>query len=199
MKYMAVKRIGDIFISLFLITLFVFPITVFIAAIRLTSKGKAIFKQIRVGRRGREFVCYKLRTMYEDAPKSIATSELCDAEKYVTPIGRFLRRTSIDELPQLINVIKGDMSIVGPRPLIPEETELHVERIKRGIYALRPGMTGLAQVRGRDMLSDGEKLDADEEYKENISFSFDLKILLSTARCVTSGRGFSDGKAKNGQ
>ena len=127
MKYMAVKRIGDIFISLFLITLFVFPITVFIAAIRLTSKGKAIFKQIRVGRRGREFVCYKLRTMYEDAPKSIATSELCDAEKYVTPIGRFLRRTSIDELPQLYNVFKGNMSLVGPRPPLMREVSQYTD------------------------------------------------------------------------
>lgn len=196
---MSVKRIWDIFISVFLIVLFVFPVLIFMAVIRLTSKGEAIFKQTRVGRGGREFVCYKLRTMYEDAPKSVATSQLWGAERYVTPIGRFLRRTSIDELPQLINVLKGDMSIVGPRPLIPEETALHRERKKRGIYALRPGITGLAQIRGRDMLSDSEKLDADEEYKENISLSFDLKIILSTVRCVTSGRGFSDGQEKSRQ
>ena len=197
LKYTAVKRIGDIFTSLFLIALLAFPVLVLMAVISLTSRGGAVFKQIRVGRGGREFVCYKLRTMYEDAPKSIATSQLSGADIYVTPIGRFLRRTSIDELPQLINVLKGDMSIIGPRPLIPEESALHRERIKRGIYVLRPGITGLAQVRGRDMLSDDEKLDADEEYKENISFFFDLKIILSTARCVPLGRGIAGGKEKS--
>ena len=194
MGYRIVKRLLDIIASVFLIVLFCLPLLVLMACIRLTSEGAAIFKQKRVGRNGKVFVCYKLRTMYENAPPSLSTAEFFDAERYVTPIGRLLRRTSLDELPQLLNVLKGDMSIIGPRPLIPEEKALHQKRQERGIYSIRPGMTGLAQVKGRDMLTDSEKLVFDCEYVNNMSLLLDLKILFFTAFNVVTGKGVGDRK-----
>lgn len=167
---------------------------IFMAVIRITSDGSAIFKQKRVGRNGKIFVCFKLRTMYEDAPPSLSTAEFFDAERYVTPIGRLLRRTSLDELPQLLNVLKGDMSIIGPRPLIPEEKALHQKRQEKGVYSIRPGMTGLAQVKGRDLLTDPEKLAFDCEYVNNMSLFLDLKILCFTALNVVTGKGVENRK-----
>ena len=147
MGYRIVKRLLDIVASAILLAVFCLPLLVIMACIRLTSEGAAIFKQRRVGRNGKLFVCYKLRTMYKDAPPNLSTAEFFDAERYVTPIGRLLRRTSLDELPQLLNVLKGDMSIIGPRPLIPEEESIHQKRQERRVYSIRPGMTGLAQIR----------------------------------------------------
>jgi O-antigen biosynthesis protein WbqP len=148
-----------------------------ILAVRRTSTGPGIFVQRRVGRNGMPFRCYKLRTMYADTP-SVPTHEATAAQ--VTPIGRFLRRWKLDELPQLWNVLKGEMSLVGPRPCLPEQVELVEERRRLGVMALRPGITGLAQARGIDM-SDPVRLAAvDAEYLENRSFGLDLAILLRT-------------------
>lgn len=186
-----VKRFLDIFFSAVLI-LMLMPIMIIISiAIILESRGGAIFKQKRMGRNGKPFVCYKFRTMRADAPHSIPAKEL-DAESYVTRVGRFLRRSSLDELPQLFNVLFGDMSIVGPRPLISEEKEVHRMRELAGIYSLRPGLTGLAQVNGRNLLCDSEKIENDKIYLDNVRMLLDAKIIFMTFGCVMVGKGISN-------
>ena len=173
-----VKRFLDIFFSVILI-IFLLPLMLIISlAIVLETRGGAIFKQNRMGRNGKIFVCYKFRTMKRDAPHSIPAKELADPDKYVTVIGKLLRRSSLDELPQLFNVLKGDMSIVGPRPLICEEKEIHNLRKSAGIYALRPGLTGLAQINGRNLLCDSEKIENDKRYLDNVGMRLDAKIVL---------------------
>lgn len=146
-------------------------------AIRLTSPGPAVFAQVRVGRDERPFRCLKLRTMWKDT-RAVPTHEA--AASAVTPVGRVLRRTKLDELPQLWNVVRGEMSFVGPRPCLPSQVELVSARRARGVYALRPGITGLAQARGVDM-SDPARLAAiDAEYLQRRSLALDLRILLAT-------------------
>jgi O-antigen biosynthesis protein WbqP len=184
-----VKRFLDIFFSVILI-IFLLPLMLIISlAIVLETRGGAIFKQNRMGRNGKIFVCYKFRTMKRDAPHSIPAKELADPDKYVTVIGKLLRRSSLDELPQLFNVLKGDMSIVGPRPLICEEKEIHNLRKSAGIYALRPGLTGLAQINGRNLLCDSEKIENDKRYLDNVGMRLDAKIVFMTFGCVFLGIG----------
>ena len=142
-----------------------------------------------MGRDGEVFTCYKFRTMMVDAPHSTPAKDFFDVEKYVTRVGAFLRRSSLDELPQLFNVFLGKMSLVGPRPLICEEYDVHKMRNEAGIYALRPGLTGLAQVRGRNLLCDSEKIENDMIYLDNVRITLDVKILLMTFGCVISGIG----------
>jgi O-antigen biosynthesis protein WbqP len=127
--------------------------------------------------------------MYKDAPAERASSDFTDVSRYVTPVGAFLRRSSLDELPQLFNVLKGDMSIVGPRPLICEEKEIHNLRKSAGIYALRPGLTGLAQINGRNLLCDSEKIENDKRYLDNVGMRLDAKIVFMTFGCVFLGVG----------
>jgi O-antigen biosynthesis protein WbqP len=129
--------------------------------------------------------------MRSDAPHSIPARELDNPDIYITRVGRLLRRSSLDELPQLFNVLKGDMSIVGPRPLICEETEVHRMRESAGIYLLRPGLTGLAQINGRNLLCDSEKIENDKIYLDNVRMRLDAKILLMTFGCVLAGKGVS--------
>ena len=184
-----VKRFLDIFFSVILI-IFLSPLMLIISlAIVLETRGGAIFKQNRMGRNGKIFVCYKFRTMKRDAPHSIPAKELADPDKYVTAIGKLLRRSSLDELPQLFNVLKGDMSIVGPRPLICEEKEIHNLRKSAGIYSLRPGLTGLAQINGRNLLCDSEKIENDKRYLDNVGMRLDAKIVFMTFGCVFLGIG----------
>ena len=184
-----VKRFLDIFFSVILM-IFLSPLMLIISlAIVLETRGGAIFKQNRMGRNGKIFVCYKFRTMKRDAPHSIPAKELADPDKYVTAIGKLLRRSSLDELPQLFNVLKGDMSIVGPRPLICEEKEIHNLRKSAGIYALRPGLTGLAQINGRNLLCDSEKIENDKRYLDNVGMRLDAKIVFMTFGCVFLGIG----------
>lgn len=184
-----IKRFLDIFFSVILI-IFLLPLMLIISlAIVLETRGGAIFKQNRMGRNGKIFVCYKFRTMKRDAPHSIPAKELADPDKYVTVIGKLLRRSSLDELPQLFNVLKGDMSIVGPRPLICEEKEIHSLRKSAGIYALRPGLTGLAQINGRNLLCDSEKIENDKRYLDNVGMRLDAKIVFMTFGCVFLGIG----------
>lgn len=184
-----IKRFLDIFFSVILI-IFLLPLMLIISlAIVLETRGGAIFKQNRMGRNGKIFVCYKFRTMKRDAPHSIPAKELVNPDKYVTVIGKLLRRSSLDELPQLFNVLKGDMSIVGPRPLICEEKEIHNLRKSAGIYALRPGLTGLAQINGRNLLCDSEKIENDKRYLDNVGMRLDAKIVFMTFGCVFLGIG----------
>lgn len=186
--YFILKRMLDILFSVLLLFLLALPMCVIALAIVLDSRGGAIFRQRRVGRDGREFVCYKFRTMYMFAPNSCPKSRLGDAHRYVTPVGRFLRRTSLDELPQLFNVLVGDMSLVGPRPLVSEEGEIHVLRQRCGVYRLRPGITGLSQINGRDDIGDIEKVRLDARYARNVSLASDARIIFGTLRHAATGR-----------
>jgi O-antigen biosynthesis protein WbqP len=178
------KRAGDIVLAIVGLLL-TWPIIVVCAvAVRLTSPGPAIFRQTRVGYKERPFICLKLRTMYQgtgDAPthQTVASS--------VTPLGHHLRRLKLDELPQLWNVLVGEMSFVGPRPCLPSQTELIAERRRLGVYGLRPGITGVAQVRGIDM-SDPQRLAAvDATYLGTDSLVTDIRLIWITIR--GGGRG----------
>lgn len=182
--YKRIKRFLDIILSAALLTL-LFPIMLLITVlIRLDTEGNAIFKQQRIGKNGKAFTCYKFRTMYKTAPRNAPKSTLEKSNSYITPIGKILRRTSLDELPQLYNVLRGDMSIVGPRPLIAEEGEIHELRRRCGVTLARPGITGLAQVSGRDGITDIEKARYDARYTRNINFFDDVGIVFRTAKGV---------------
>lgn len=188
-KYHVVKRLLDVIFSFILIVFLSLPMLLIWIAVRLDTPGDGIFRQIRVGKDRQLFVCYKFRTMYSSAPPCCPSSKFCDAEKYITPVGKFLRKTSLDELPQLFNVLKGDMSLVGPRPLILAEREVHEGRRQNGVYTLRPGMTGLSQVNGRDNISDREKVEFDTRYLCEFGFIQDVRILAKTVTKVISGEG----------
>ena len=179
-KYLYIKRVADVMFSAILLFLLAVPMVIIWIAVRADSDGCGIFKQLRVGKDGKEFVCYKFRTMYEDAPHDCPSSKLEDGQKYVTHVGKFLRRSSLDELPQLFNVLAGDMSLVGPRPLIPQEIEVHSARRERGVYSIRPGITGLSQIMGRDNIDDHTKIELDAQYLLNIGFVEDARILAIT-------------------
>ncbi|THD57605.1 sugar transferase [Phenylobacterium sp.] len=159
-------------------------------AVRLESPGAALHWSKRVGRRNRIFRMPKFRTMRLGAP-DVATHLLADPQAWVTPLGRFLRRTSLDELPQLWSVLKGDMSLVGPRPALFNQDDLVALRTAAGVDALRPGLTGWAQINGRDELPIPEKARLDREYLERMSTAFDLRILAVTALSAISGRDVS--------
>ena len=159
-------------------------------AVRLDSPGPAIHWSQRVGRDNRLFLMPKFRTMRTDAP-DVATHLLDDPDRWITPLGRFLRRSSLDELPQLWSVVVGDMSLVGPRPALFNQDDLVALRTAAGVARLRPGVTGWAQVNGRDELPIPEKVRLDAEYLHRRSFAFDLKILLATARAALTARGVS--------
>ena len=191
------KRELDILISICILIVFS-PLLIIVAiAIKLESRGPILFKQIRVGKGLNHFVIYKFRTMYQEAceapPETAHTTDQVgsDAFKYdprVTPIGRILRRYSIDEFPQLINVIKGNMSWVGPRPHIPEEVAKY-EPWQLRKYDILPGITGLAQVTGRKDFSFGEMGNQDLHYVEHVNLFLDLKIMLLTLPAILAGRG----------
>lgn len=160
-------------------------------------RGKVFFIQDRSGKEGKAFSCIKFRSMSTEAPNNAATWELDNADSYITKVGRFIRKTSIDELPQLINIIRGDMSIVGPRPVILKEEELINLRREFGALSVRPGITGLSQISGRDNLPPSKKAETDGEYAANVTFLNDLKIILKTIPQVLSGEGVSEGKKEH--
>lgn len=195
--YQAIKRIMDMLISLGAILVLFVPMALVALAIFLDDPGDVIFTQYRVGRNGKRFKLYKFRTMKMDTPKYLPTMEMDDPDKYITRLGRFLRRSSLDELPQLINVFKGNMSLVGPRPLISDEYEIHQMRMKFGVYSVRPGLTGLAQINGRDTVSPAAKVRWDVKYLERFGFLTDLKILLATVPRIFGGTGIVEGYSIN--
>lgn len=188
-----VKRLGDILMSALAIVVLAVPMLVVALAIYIDDPGRVVFVQKRVGRGGKRFRFYKFRTMKENTPKYLSTMELEDPAQYVTRLGRFLRRFSLDELPQLFNVLRGDMSLVGPRPLIADEYEVHQMRARLGVYNVRPGLTGLAQVNGRDFCSVGDKVRWDVKYVENFGPMQDIHILLSTLPKVFGAADVADG------
>lgn len=175
-----VKRMLDVLFSGLLLLLLWLPMLFIAIAVRSDSEGGAIFRQTRRGRNGKNFVCYKFRTMYKEAPHDVPASQFCDYGRQVTRVGGWLRKTSLDELPQLFNVLRGDMSLVGPRPLICEEQRVHDQRMSRGVYSLRPGITGMAQVSGRNAIEDDEKVRQDAYYLDNFGIALDVKIIFRT-------------------
>ena len=171
------------------------PLLLVIAlAVKLTSPGPAIFKQERSGLHRKHFMIYKFRTMRVDAPRNKATNQLKNAKSHITPLGAFLRKTSLDELPQLFNILKGDMAFVGPRPVIYTEFNLIDERDKYGANDILPGLTGLAQVNGRDRVHYKEKARMDGEYAANITFSGDVKLLWMTFASVFTAKDIVEGR-----
>ena len=162
-------------------------------AIKLDSPGPVLFRQKRVGLGKSHFYILKFRTMRTDTPKDTPTHLLADPEQYITRVGRFLRRTSLDELPQLFNILAGHMAIIGPRPALWNQFDLIAERDKYGANDIRPGLTGWAQINGRDELEIDVKARLDGEYVENLSFSFDLKCFFSTIAAVLRHDGVVEG------
>ena len=173
------KKIFDLLFSFCLIIVLSVPIFIIAVLIRLTSKGSALYWSDRVGVGNAIFKMPKFRTMRIDTP-AVATHLLKDPDAYLTPIGHFIRKTSLDELPQLWSVLKGDMSFVGPRPALFNQEDLIALRTEKGVHQLIPGITGWAQINGRDDVPVPVKVEYDEYYLKNQSFLFDLKILWDT-------------------
>ncbi|QHQ61052.1 sugar transferase [Anaerocolumna sedimenticola] len=190
------KGVLDLTLSLLAVILLSWLFVILIIVIKLTSKGPVFFKQRRIGKKRREFNILKFRTMRIDAPKDTPTHLLSNPEQYITPVGKFLRKTSLDELPQLFNIIKGDMSIVGPRPALWNQYDLIEERDKYGANDIRPGLTGWAQINGRDELPIKIKAELDGEYIKRLSFLFDVRCILRTAYSVIKHDGVKEGSAE---
>lgn len=188
-----IKRIIDLILSviIFLILLPVFIIIIF--AIKIDSKGPVFFKQKRVGKGKSYFEILKFRTMYIDTPKDMPTHLLENPEAFITKVGKFLRKTSLDELPQLINIIKGDMSFIGPRPALWNQYDLIEERDKYHANDIRPGMSGWAQINGRDELEIPVKAKLDGYYCEHLSLLFDVRCFFGTFISVLRQEGVVEG------
>jgi len=178
-----IKRISDITISLIAIIILLLPCSVILVSIKITSPGPAIYWSRRVGRKNKFFMMPKFRTMHLGTPE-IATDKLLCSQKYITSIGLFLRKTSIDELPQFLMVLTGHMSIVGPRPALHNQNELIKKRKRLGIDVLRPGITGWAQINGRDDITLSQKVSLDYEYLISQSLLLDYKIIIKTISLI---------------
>ena len=188
-----VKRILDIicsFVAIVCLSILYLPICVII---KCTSEGPVFFRQKRIGKNKKYFNILKFRTMRIDTPKDCPTHLLKNPEQYITKVGAFLRKTSLDELPQIFNIFKGDMSVIGPRPALWNQDDLVAERDKYGANDVRPGLTGWAQVNGRDELPIPVKAKLDGEYAGKISFWFDVKCLFLTIASVVKSDGVVEG------
>ena len=184
------KRLFDFCLALLLSLLFALPILTIVLAIRLNSAGNAVHWSNRVGQHNRIFRMPKFRSMRTDTP-AVATHLLENPDQYITPVGRFLRKTSLDELPQLWSILKGDMSFVGPRPALFNQDDLIALRTECGVHELVPGLTGWAQVNGRDELPIPQKVAFDAQYLQRRSFRFDMQIMAMTAWRVLRRSGVS--------
>lgn len=190
------KRFFDFLIGLFALII-LSPLFLVISIMILIVDGKPIlFRQKRVGKNNELFTIYKFRTM-KNGTENVASAELENAGDKITKIGKILRSTSIDELPQLINILNGTMSLVGPRPLIPEEDDIRKLREEYNVYSVRPGITGWAQVNGRDIITRENKALLDKEYVEKQSLGFDIKILFLTVLKVLRREDMREGKEDN--
>jgi O-antigen biosynthesis protein WbqP len=187
------KRLLAIVLSLLGILCLGWLLALLSIAVKLDSPGPVLFKQKRVGRGKSHFYILKFRTMRIDTPKDMPTHLLSNPEQYITPVGRFLRKTSLDELPQLFNILLGHMAIVGPRPALWNQFDLIAERDKYGANDIRPGLTGWAQINGRDELQIEEKARLDGEYVQKLSFAFDVKCFLYTIKAVLCRDGVVEG------
>ena len=184
------KRLFDLAVALVAAVFLALPIVLVALAVRLTSPGPALHWSDRVGRHNRIFKMPKFRSMRIDTP-AVATHLLQNPEQWLTPIGSFLRKSSLDELPQLWSILKGDMSFVGPRPALFNQDDLIALRTENGVHELVPGLTGWAQINGRDELPIPQKVELDAEYLQRRSLLFDLKVLWMTALKVLARDGVS--------
>lgn len=184
------KRLFDLALALVITPIVLVPCLLIAIAIRATSSGPALYWSQRVGRDNKIFLMAKFRSMRSGTP-AVATHLLADPASHITSVGAFLRRTSLDELPQLWNVVRGDMSFVGPRPALFNQYDLISLRTERGVHRLRPGITGLAQINGRDELPLQTKVDLDARYLDCQSFLLDIKILFLTGWRVLKREGIS--------
>ena len=182
------KRTFDLMLAATLVVILFVPMLFIALCVKLTSKGTALYWSDRVGRNNKIFKMPKFRSMKIGTPE-VASHILKNPKPYFTPIGSFLRKTSLDELPQIFTILKGDMSFVGPRPALFNQADLIEMRTKRGIHELIPGLTGWAQINGRDDLSTRKKVDLDEDYLNWCSLPFDLKILTLTVSNVLRSHG----------
>ena len=187
------KRLIDIILSFWGIVFLSLPMLIIALLIKIDSNGPIFFKQKRVGIHKTHFNILKFRTMRIDTPHDAPTHELSDPKKWITKIGAFLRKTSLDELPQLFNILVGEMSIIGPRPALWNQYDLIEERDKYGANDIRPGLTGWAQINGRDELEIPVKAKFDGEYVEKLSFAFDCKCFIGTIKSVLTHDGVVEG------
>ena len=190
------KRVFDFLMSLIAIIILSPVILIVALAVKFTSPGPILFKQRRIGKDNVEFEIYKFRTMRIDTP-NVPTHLLENPDQWITPVGKFLRKTSLDELPQLFNILKGEMSIVGPRPALYNQIDLRDMRTAVGVHKLIPGLTGWAQINGRDEIPLSLKVRLDKEYLDRKSFLFDIKIIFMTVLSVLKSDGVQEGKAEN--
>lgn len=192
-RYIFIKSILDRLVA-FILLVILLPILLIIAiAIKCDSKGPILFKQRRVGKDKQLFDIWKFRTMRIDAPKDMPTHLFINAASYITKVGNILRKTSLDELPQLFNILQGKMSFIGPRPALWNQEDLIEARESANVNRIKPGLTGLAQVNGRDELSINERAQYDAQYLNEISFLTDLKIVFLTFYSVLLGKGIVEG------
>ena len=188
-----IKRILDIVLSLTGLILSSWLFLIIIAAIEFDDPGPVFFTQKRVGIRKKHFNLYKFRSMKMSTPHDTPTHLLDNPDQYITRVGRFLRKTSLDEIPQLINILKNDMSVIGPRPALWNQYDLLEERDRYGANDIKPGLSGWAQICGRDELEIGDKARLDGEYVRNMSFLFDCRCFFGTAFSVFRGDGVVEG------
>ncbi|MEK5398943.1 sugar transferase [Paenibacillus sp. FSL K6-2859] len=194
--YVYVKQTIDFLLAL-IGMLVLWPVFLIIAiAIKTSSKGPILFKQKRLGKKKSEFYILKFRTMRTDTPNDMPTHLLKDPDFFITKVGKFLRKTSLDELPQIINILKGEMSIVGPRPALWNQYDLIAERDKYGANDIKPGLTGWAQINGRDELEIEKKASLDGEYVNKIGFIMDAKCFCTTLVSVTKSEGVVEGGSR---
>jgi len=186
------KRFSDILFSLIMLSILSPLLLIISLVIKANSKGPTLFSQRRIGRNNQEFVLYKFRSMRTDTP-NVPTHLLKDPKSYITPIGKFLRKSSLDELPQLFNILIGDMTFIGPRPALYNQVDLRKLRTKCGVHTLRPGVSGWAQVNGRDSLAISEKVAFDLYYLKHHNLALDLKILFLTVWKVIKADGIEEG------
>lgn len=187
------KRIFDVALSFLGIIILILPMLILAIAIKCDSKGPILFKQKRIGINKKIFTIFKFRTMRIDTPHDAPTHELSDPQKWITKVGAFLRKTSLDEIPQIFNIFLGQMSIIGPRPALWNQNDLIAERDKYGANDIRPGLTGWAQINGRDELEIPLKASLDGEYVARMSFFFDCKCFFGTIFSVLKSDGVVEG------
>lgn len=196
-NYIFFKRVLDFLLALIGLIVLSPVFLILVIFIKLDSKGPILFKQKRVGIHKTHFEILKFRTMKIDTPKDMPTHMLANPEKYITRVGKFLRKTSLDELPQIINILKGEMSIIGPRPALWNQYDLIAERDKYGANDVLPGLTGWAQVHGRDELEIEEKAKLDGYYVKHLGFKLDVQCFFLTIKSVLKSEGVVEGKKDN--
>lgn len=188
-----IKRLLDIMLSLAGLLLASWLFLLIMLAIEIDDPGPVFFSQKRVGQGGKHFRLYKFRSMKMSTPHDVPTHLLADPEQYITRVGRLLRKSSLDEIPQLWNILRGDMSVIGPRPALWNQYDLLAERDKYGANDVKPGLSGWAQICGRDELEIGDKARLDGEYVRRLSFGFDCRCFFGTALSALRGEGVVEG------